>query len=89
MWKEDDFEEDLEHAIRKDRARGTKKSVPDSDKIKERKALREKMKELLSLVDEELFLRALIDGYGLDPDSEKLRQFRQIWQDYRRSQKKP
>lgn len=69
MAQNEDNPEDIEQILREERARGTKARIPDADAIKERQLQRQTIYDLFEINDRDLFLKVLIDDYGMEKGS--------------------
>ncbi len=87
-WKKSDFDDDLKHALKEDRTRGTTKNVPKQEAIKERRGLIQDMKSLLKERSKKKFIAIITGTYGLQEGSDPYNQALQAWTEYHTPQKK-
>lgn len=74
---------DLKEVIEQEKARGTRRRLPDEEALQERKLLLQNMRELLRLGNRRVFITVISEHYGLQRGSEEYNRALQAWDAYR------
>ena len=77
---------DLKRVMQEEQARGTKRRIPDEEKLEERRELTKGYKTLLRSMDWEQFDKA-IRALGLQPGTPEYDQIVETWREYQRSRR--